>query len=89
MVEGQFSLLIIDSFTSLFRVEFLGREELAPRQQAIASMMNKLTKIASEFNVAVLITKYVPHTSMSRFRQWTRNFHMVFTRTPRLIGTLH
>jgi len=58
MVEDQFSLLIIDSFTSLFRVEFVGREELAPRQQAIASMMNKLLKLATEFNIAIFITKY-------------------------------
>lgn len=61
MVKDQFSLLIVDSFTSLFRVEFVGREELAPRQQAIASMMNKLSKIASEFNICVVITKYVLH----------------------------
>jgi meiotic recombination protein DMC1 len=58
MVEDQFALLIIDSFTSLFRVEFVGREELAPRQQAIACMMNKLSKLATEFNIAVVITKY-------------------------------
>lgn len=60
MVEEHFSLLIIDSFTSKFRVEFVGREELAARQQAMASMLNKLSRIASEFNVAVVITKYEP-----------------------------
>lgn len=59
MVNDQFALLIIDSFMSLFRVEFVGREELASRQQAIASLMNKLMKIATEFNIAILITKYV------------------------------
>lgn len=59
MAEDQFALLIVDSFTALFRVDFLGREELAARQQAIASMMNKLTKLATEFNIAVFITKYV------------------------------
>jgi meiotic recombination protein DMC1 len=59
MVNDQFAMLIIDSFTSLFRVEFVGREELAPRQQAIASLMNKLIKVATEFNIAVLITNQV------------------------------
>lgn len=58
MVEDQFALLIIDSFTSLFRVEYSGREELAPRQQAIGLMMSKLIKIANEFNIAIYITKY-------------------------------
>lgn len=71
MVEDQFAALIIDSFTSLFRVEFVGREELAPRQQAIASMMNKLIKLASEFNIVVLITKYV--------RKTKKKFHSDFS----------
>lgn len=62
MVKDQYSLLVVDSFTSLFRTEFAGREELAQRQQAIGSMMNKLSKIASEFNICVVITKYVALT---------------------------
>lgn len=65
MVEDQFALLIVDSFTSLLRVEFSGRQELAPRQQAISRMMNKLSKLASEFNIAVLITKYVVQIRIS------------------------
>ncbi|XP_049850877.1 uncharacterized protein LOC126324059 [Schistocerca gregaria] len=59
MVEEQYALLVVDSITALFRVDFQGREELAPRQQAIGQMMNKLAKVANEFNVAVFVTNQV------------------------------
>ena len=59
MAEDQYSLLIVDSITALFRVDFSGRGELAERQQKLAKMMSTLTKIAEEFNVAVYITNQV------------------------------
>lgn len=59
MAEDQFSLLVIDSITALFRVDFSGRGELAERQQKLAKMLSQLIKIAEEFNVAVYITNQV------------------------------
>ena len=59
MAEEQYRLLIIDSVTALFRVDFSGRGELAERQQTLGQMMASLTKIASEFNIAVFITNQV------------------------------
>lgn len=59
MAEDQFSLLVMDSITALFRVDFSGRGELAERQQKLGKMMSHLTKIAEEFNVAVYITNQV------------------------------
>ena len=59
MAEDQYRLLIIDSITALFRVDFSGRGELAERLQALGQMMSALTKIASEFNVAVFISNQV------------------------------
>ena len=59
MAEDHFRLLIVDSITSLFRVDFSGRGELSERQQKLGRMMNKLVKIAEEFNVAVVITNQV------------------------------
>ena len=47
---------IIDSIIALFRVDYSGRGELADRQQKLGKMLNRLTKIAEEFNVAILIT---------------------------------
>lgn len=59
MAEDQFSLLIVDSITALFRVDFSGRGELAERQQKLGRMMSTLIKTAEEFNVAVYITNQV------------------------------
>lgn len=47
---------IIDSIIALFRVDYSGRGELAERQQKLGRMLSKLTKIAEEFNIAVVIT---------------------------------
>ena len=57
--EDQFCLLIIDSITSLFRVDFSGRGELAERQQKLGKMLSSLIKMAEEYNVAVYITNHV------------------------------
>ncbi|XP_063934474.1 meiotic recombination protein DMC1/LIM15 homolog [Zophobas morio] len=54
--RGLFKLLIIDSIIALLRVDYSGRGELADRQQKLARMLSYLTKIAEQFNVAVVIT---------------------------------
>ncbi|MEW5299067.1 MAG: hypothetical protein WDW36_002116 [Sanguina aurantia] len=54
-----YKLLVIDSITALFRVDFTGRGELADRQQKLNQMLSKLKKIAEEFNVAVVYTNQV------------------------------
>lgn len=59
MAEDQYRLLIIDSVTALFRVDFTGRGELAERQQTLGQMMSALSKIASEYNVAIFISNQV------------------------------
>ncbi|OAY76074.1 Meiotic recombination protein DMC, partial [Ananas comosus] len=59
MAEEPFRLLIVDSVIALFRVDFSGRGELAERQQKLAQMLSRLTKIAEEFNVAVYMTNQV------------------------------
>ncbi|MCO5600289.1 hypothetical protein L7F22_054399 [Adiantum nelumboides] len=59
MSEEPFRLLIVDSITALFRVDFSGRGELAERQQKLAQVLSRLTKIAEEFNVAVYMTNQV------------------------------
>ncbi|KAL0232139.1 hypothetical protein PCE1_003135 [Barthelona sp. PCE] len=59
MSEGDFQLLIVDSITSLFRVDFQGRGELSERQQKLGAMLSRLMKTAAEFNVAVVMTNQV------------------------------
>lgn len=62
MATERFSLLVVDSATALFRVDFSGRGELAPRQQRLNQFLSSLTKLAEQFNVAVWITNQVMST---------------------------
>lgn len=59
MVEDVYSLIIVDSATALFRVDFSGRGQLADRQQRLAQFLSRLMKLACEFNVAAFITNQV------------------------------
>jgi len=57
--DKDFKLLIIDSIMALFRVDFSGRGELSERQQKLAQMLSKLTKLSEEYNISVLLTNQV------------------------------
>ncbi len=52
---NDYRLLIIDSIMACFRVDFCGRGELADRQQKLNQFLSKLTHMAEEFNVCVLM----------------------------------
>ncbi len=52
-------LIIVDSLTSLFRSEFVGRGQLSDRQQRLNRHMRTLQKVAEMHNVAVLVTNQV------------------------------
>ena len=54
-VGGEFKLLIIDSIMNCFRVDYCGRGELADRQQKLNQFLMKLSHMAEEFNVCVLM----------------------------------
>ncbi|KAJ4987577.1 DNA repair protein rad51 [Stagonosporopsis vannaccii] len=58
-VRNEYRLLIIDSIMALFRVDYTGRGELNERQQKLNQFLSKLTHVAEEFNVAVLMTNQV------------------------------
>jgi len=62
MVEEPFKLLVIDSIMGLLRTDFSGRGELSERQQILGQMLSKLKKMASEFNIAVVLTNQVRGT---------------------------
>ncbi len=57
--EKNIKLIIVDSITSLFRAEFLGRGALSERQQKLNSHIHKLQMLADKFNIAVYITNQV------------------------------
>ena len=53
------SILIIDSLTSHFRAEFIGRGTLATRQQKLNKHMHMLLQIADVHNIVVYVTNQV------------------------------
>jgi DNA repair protein RadA len=52
-------LLIVDSITSLFRSEYVGRGTLADRQQKLNKHIHDLQRLADRYNIAIYITNQV------------------------------
>lgn len=57
--EKNIKLVIVDSLTSQFRSEFVGRGQLSDRQQKLNSHMRLLQRIAELYNVVVFVTNQV------------------------------
>ncbi len=57
--EKNIKLVIVDSLTSQFRSEFVGRGTLAERQQKLSKHMRTLQKLAEMNNIVVLVTNQV------------------------------
>jgi DNA repair protein RadA len=57
--ENNIRLLVVDSLTSLFRSDYSGRGELAPRQQKMNRYLHNIQKISEVNNIAVYITNQV------------------------------
>ena len=52
-------LIVIDSLTSHFRSDYVGRAELAERQQKLNKHLHRLQRLADAYNLAVYITNQV------------------------------
>lgn len=60
MIEKKnIGLIIIDSLTSHFRADYVGRGELAARQQKLNKHLHTLQRLADAFNIAVYVTNQV------------------------------
>lgn len=57
--DNNIKLIIIDSVTSHFRSEYIGREMLANRQQQLNRHLHKLVRLGRAFNTALVITNQV------------------------------
>ncbi|MCW3976339.1 MAG: DNA repair and recombination protein RadA [Candidatus Bathyarchaeota archaeon] len=57
--ENNIRLIIVDSLTSHFRSEYIGREMLASRQQKLNKHMHRLIRLARAFNTAAVVTNQV------------------------------
>ncbi len=57
--ETKAKLLIVDSAIALFRAEYIGRGQLAERQQLLNVMMHDLVRVAELHDIAVVISNQV------------------------------
>lgn len=57
--ENRISLIIVDSLTSHFRSEYLGREMLQERQQKLNKHLHRLIRLARAFNAVAVVTNQV------------------------------
>lgn len=59
MSEHRYSLIVVDSATHLYRTDFMGRGELANRQQHLARFLRMLQRMSEVYGVACVITNQV------------------------------
>ncbi len=59
ITDKKIKLVIVDSLMAQFRAEFVGRGQLAGRQQKLNRHMRTLMKLAEMNNIAVLVTNQV------------------------------
>ncbi|MBI1972492.1 DNA repair and recombination protein RadA [Candidatus Woesearchaeota archaeon] len=52
-------LIVVDSLTAHFRADFVGRGQLADRQQRLNKHMHVLMKLANQYNLCVYVTNQV------------------------------
>jgi len=57
--QNNIKLIVVDSLTSHFRADFVGRGELAERQQKLNKHLHQLQRLADAFNLAVYVTNQV------------------------------
>lgn len=70
--EKKIKLIVVDSLTSHFRADFMGRGELAGRQQKLNRHLHQLQRLADAYNLAVYITNQVMSDPAMLFGDPTR-----------------
>ena len=57
--KNNVKLVVVDSMISHFRGEYIGRDNLAERQQKLNVYLHKLIRLSEAYNVAVVVTNQV------------------------------
>ncbi len=57
--ERPIRLIVVDSLTAHFRSEYVGRAELAPRQQQLNRHLHELLRFGTTYNAAIVVTNQV------------------------------
>ena len=58
-IDNSYRIIVVDSLTSHFRSEFIGRGTLANRQQKLNKHLHQLLRLADVYNIVVLCTNQV------------------------------
>ena len=69
MSDSRFALIVVDSVTALYRVEYVGRGELAARQNNLGRFLRSLQRLADEFGCAVVVTNQARCSLMTLYAQ--------------------
>ncbi len=59
MRDNDIGLIVVDSLTGQFRSDYVGRGQLADRQQKLNKHMHTLQRLANTYNAAVVVTNQV------------------------------
>ena len=57
--EEKIKLVVVDSLTSHWRADYVGRENLSERQQKLNAHLHKLLRLSEALNLAVVVTNQV------------------------------
>jgi DNA repair protein RadA len=57
--ERPIRLIVVDSLTAHFRSEYVGRAELAPRQQLLNRHLHELLRFGTTYNASIVVTNQV------------------------------
>ncbi len=57
--KNNIKLVVLDSIAATFRAEYIGKEKLVARQQAIMRLADKLVSLAVEFDIAIVVTNQI------------------------------
>jgi DNA repair protein RadA len=57
--ENEINLIVVDSLTAQFRSDYVGRGQLADRQQKLNQHMHTLQRLANTYEAAVVVTNQV------------------------------
>jgi DNA repair protein RadA len=57
--DNDVKLVVVDSMIGHFRGEYIGRENLSERQQALNNQLHRLLRLTDAFNIPVIVTNQV------------------------------
>ena len=76
--DPKIRLIITDDIAYTFLQDFVGRGELAPRQQILNKVLHKLQSIADDYNIPVLLTNIIKQYDKKPFGSAVMDHHVIY-----------